>query len=183
MKSTPGALTIFNFEPFEMTQTSPDTAAPFFVLPVVSAVTDPVINSSSTVAGFVHFVPAVADSLKLVDFPFAHFTVAEVDVADPEVVPFVPVLPLQSERLIFAVPIEFTFPLAAVQVIPFGFAAPAGPAVTAIPASGTRAADPAMTPSMIRFLRTCISFISVLARGDPRALTTRRMPPVRFSAK
>jgi hypothetical protein len=178
-KFTPGAPLIFSFpEAVDVTQNSPETAAPTPVLFVLSEVTAPLTTSSATVAGFVHLVPAVVASLKLVDFPFAHLTVPEVDDAVPVVLPLPPVLPVQPDTLILAVPAAETVPLVLVQVIPFGFAAPAGPAVAAIPANGTKAAEPAITPSIIRFFRTnYLLDLSVGAGENSNAVIARPMPP------
>src|SRR5580698_4490680 len=72
-------------------------------------------------------------------------------VAEPLLLPLPPVLPVQPLKLILATPDPLTLPDNVEHVIPFGFAAPAGPLASAVtPASGTKAADPTTAPSMIR---------------------------------
>jgi hypothetical protein len=139
------------------TQTSPVTAAPTVVLLVVSFVTLPLRTSSATrVDDTVQAVPVLPVSVKLVVFVFAHFTVTDVAAAAvPLITPLPPVFPVQVFNTILLVLAgTFAVPAALLQVMPLGAAA-AGPAArTVAPANGTRAAEPAITPTTIRFLST-----------------------------
>ena len=133
------------------TQNSPFTFAPTEVLPVLSDVTLP-FTSSSSIELVGQLVPVLVVSLKLVLSLLPHLIVPEVAPSVPVVLPLPSVFPVQPLNLIVADSVEaFAVPFAVEHLIPVGVA-PAGPAVrTVIPASGTRAAEAAITASMIRF--------------------------------
>jgi len=143
-------------------QTCVLTAAPVVVLPVVSAVTDPLRASARVPEGHGPD-PAEFELVAVVDFPFTHLTVLEDSEVVPLLLPDPPVFPVQPESLYLKEPAEgFIDPLNAEQEIPFGVFAAAGPELKAVmPTIGTRAAQPVTLAKIIRFLRTFMfSFIS-----------------------